>query len=61
MPKTVERVRRAASIGARQVERPHLGGTASSDVLDATACGGGGGGGDGGDGIALSLVQHTLA
>jgi len=38
-----------------------LDGTASSDVLDATACGGGGGGGDGGGGIALSLVQHTLA
>jgi hypothetical protein len=37
------------------VERPHFDGTASSDVLDATACGGGGGG-DGGGGIALSLV-----
>ena len=46
---------------ARQAERPHFDGTASSDVLDATACGGGGGGGDGGGGIALSLVQHTLA
>ena len=56
----MERGRRAACIGARQVERPHLDGTASSDVLDATACGGGGGG-DGGGGIALSLVQHTLA
>ena len=59
MPKTVERGQRAACIGARQVERPHL--DKSSDVLDATACGGGGGGGDGGGGIALSLVQHTLA
>ena len=43
-------------IGARQVGRPHFNGTASSDVLDATACGGGGGGGDGDGGIALSLV-----
>jgi len=57
----MERGRRAACIGARQVERHHLDGTASSDVLDATASGGGGGGGDGGGGIALSLVQHTLA
>ena len=42
---------------ARQAERPHFDGTASSDVLDATACGGGGGGGDGG--IALSPVRST--
>jgi hypothetical protein len=56
---TMERGRRAACVAS--AERPHFDGTASSDVLDATACGGGGGGGDGGGGIALSLVQHTLA
>ena len=58
----MERGRRAACVAS--AERPHFDGTASSDVLDATACGGGGGGGGGGDGgggIALSLVQHTLA
>ena len=59
----MERGRRAACVATRQAERLHFDGTASSDVLDATACGGGGGGGDGGGGggIALSLVQHTLA
>ena len=46
---------------ARQAERPYFDGTASSDVLDATACGGGDGDGDGGGGSALLLVQHTLA
>ena len=56
-----ERVEERPVSRARQAERPHFDGTASSDVLDATACGGGGGGGDGGGGIALSFVRLTLA